>query len=215
MSFQRPETKNDKPQQSESNNSSQQGFAHPLDFLRILHDDYEKFASPQTGLITKDGVAAASANTGLNARDRLAAEIAYNHFDPMVDLAKMPDVNGGNANDNQFHGKPVSATISKDNLELDMDLYNGNIDGKITWQQVKGSFGSAFLATMDAALGGLTAASIEFPPLAAGFAFGTALATSALGIELYNTVKAPQRIRDLAEKDQKLLRSWSEINLGP
>ena len=103
-----------------SSSLSAQVFANPADFLQVLKGDFKQIAQSDPGKITESDLIAYSEH-GSDPQGRMAAKIAAEHYSDLQALA------------NSAIEKTAvpSNGISANDLQTDINLVNGNIQGSL------------------------------------------------------------------------------------
>jgi hypothetical protein len=182
-------------------------FSNPQEFLQTLKNDFHKFGvserarldSPGDAIVGPDAITENDlivyAHSGVDPKDRAAAQIAADHFDQLRRMSGS-----------------TALSITEDDLDLDMRLLQGQTRKEIA-EDVLGHGACAAVSAITAAIAGSGAVLLsESPPAALGFGALTLLMGSSAGLFATMAFQDPGRITDLAKHDQQTLYSWKEIN---
>lgn len=189
---------------------SQSVFADPQSFLKVLQKDFDQIAKSYEGGITKNDLIAYSVN-GQDAQGREAAKIAIAHFDEFTHLPDRPHSMQDAAFEYKVDGQHIRG-IAKSDLQLDLDLYNNKTNYYIRKGRLSDLGDCAMFGTQAVMLGGLTVATMDMPPLAALTGASAAAVGGLAAVGCYNAYKAADNYRYMADRNRRMLNSWSEIN---
>lgn len=193
-------------------------FNNPQEFLDVLRRDYDKIAPKNQNLITRNDLISYSI-TAKDPESRAAATIAAKRFEELRSLAAVPNINTHFDNNHEIEGRSVEA-ISRSDLQA-IQKFN---EGQTTYYNARNL---AVGAGYTAAFGGLAAFMAPLlrdtirmgpPYYIAGPYLGSAmlLTTVAMGgFMAVQTYRSPGKIQDLAERNQRTLANWTEINRRP
>ena len=176
-------------------------FNDPKEFLQILKDNHAEITQRGSEYATKQDFFYASEHA-TDPKLRAAAKIALNHFDEI------------NAFDNvtRNDGNTGIHAIGKLDYERGLKYLSGNYKGDLYWQQAKNIGGTVGWAALTAAMGTLTAVSVEIHPLAAFMGLGAATMGGITGLYGYDDYKYPSMMHQRAADTRTRLSSWPEIN---
>lgn len=176
-------------------------FNDPREFLQILKDHHAEITQRGTEYATKQDFLYASEHAS-DPRLRAAARVAFNHFDEI------------NAFDNvtRNDGNTGRMAIGKLDYERGLNFLSGNYKSDLYWQQAKNIGGTGAWAALTAAMGTLTAVSVEIPPLAALMGVSTLTMGGITGLYGYDTYNFPSMMHQRAADTRNRLSSWPEIN---
>lgn len=176
-------------------------FNDPKEFLQILKEHHSEITQRGSEYATKQDFFYASEHAS-DPKLRAAAKIALNHFDEI------------NAFDNvtRNDGFTGISAIGKLDYERGLNYLSGNYKSDLYWQQAKNIGGTAGWAALTAAMGTLTAVSVEIPPLAALLGLGAATMGGITGLYGYDAYNYPSMMHQRAADTKNRLSSWPEIN---
>ena len=185
----------DKSQAADHNSTtvlSQTAFSNPQDFLKVIKKDFDRIAKAGSKQITKNDLELYSEH-GADIEGRSAAAIAVKHYDQLQQMA---------------WGDQTQTAIAKIDLDEDINLMTGNVEGEISRERNIDYKVIASGAVVERYLISGTVASLECPPLAIGLGV---LAAGVLGFEAFvvtDAVKESKRLHTSAVEDQKMLKGW-------
>jgi hypothetical protein len=205
----------DRPEQSGQNSSERFAndvFSDPKAFLQTLKKDFDKIAKSESGLITENDLKI-YADHGDDREGRKAAQIALGHFKELALMAE-PEQFDREVRGNHIVDGHDTFAISKHDLQVETDMYEGNTGRYVAGAIIGGSFRTAVGAAATVASAG--AAIVTSPSVAMGALFGTSAIVLAglTGVEAVSTYNSLQNYHSLAARDRLILGGWSEINVG-
>lgn len=176
-------------------------FNDPKEFLQILKDHHAEITQRRSEYATKQDFFYASEHAS-DPKLRAAAKIAFNHFDEINAFDNVTKNDG-------FTGIPA---IGKLDYERGLNYLSGNYKSDLYWQQAKNIGGTVGWAALTAAMGTLTAVSVEIPPLAALMGLGATTMGGITGLYGYDAYNYPSMMHQRAADTKSRLSSWPEIN---
>lgn len=186
---------------SETKALSQQVFGDPIEFLRVLRNDFKQIAQSDPKSLSKNDLIVYS-QQGSDEKGRLAAHIAAHHFDELLHMPALSAL-------------PVGQNILPSELDLDIKMAQGNVNGLIVKRVLSDGTIAAMMAGCTVGAGALSVGFGLEMPLVGVIGGLTTLATgAATGMIGKRAVHDPSEIRTKSDEDRKILRSWPEINGG-
>jgi hypothetical protein len=179
-------------------------FGNPQEFLKVLQNDADRIAKPNSSSITKEDLVDYS-KTGPDARGRAAAKIAADHYPAFLDLARYPTVS------NMPRLRPN--VIYKSDLQADLALSDGQTHDLITNEEIKGVIPIVVGICIGAGSSVLGEALAPIPPLAVqAVRLGVSIGTGMIIRSGLREGEEAGEIHKYATTDQKTLASWAETN---
>ena len=184
-------------------------FDDPESFLKVLKENFHKIPSSRENILTKNDLLVYAQN---NYDDTAkAAQVVLKHWEDFREISRIPSLMPG-----PFftkYGAPVLVEgISAKNAKEALYLYEDRTNYYVAKNLAKGVVATVGWSAATALSAGITAVGLKIPPVALMAGSSTLLSGGMAGGAIYGTYTYHGRIREVAEKNQRYLSSWPEIN---